>query len=94
MVYRAAALRLMERAGLISDLREQVPFELIPAQWEMAGGKRRCVERACKYVADFTYVDNETGETVVEDAKGFRTREYVIKRKLMLRVHGIRIRET
>jgi hypothetical protein len=34
-----------------------------------------------------------TGETVVEDTKGFRTKDYVIKRKLMLWVHGIKIHE-
>lgn len=86
---RAVALRLMERQGLISGLREQVRYELIPAQLD-AGG--RTVERACWYVADFVYVDSD-GRTVVEDAKGVRTKEYVIKRKLMLAVHGIRIRE-
>ena len=49
---------------------------------------------ACKYVADFVYTDVETGETVVEDTKGFRTDVYKIKRKLMLKVHGIKIKET
>ena len=90
---------MMQRAGLISDLREQVPFELIPAQYGDCGtdqnGKpaRVCVERSCKYVADFVYTLNDSGETVVEDTKGVRTKEYIIKRKLMLWVHGIRIRE-
>ena len=51
------------------------------------------MERAVSYVADFVYVDCATGETVVEDAKGVRTKEYVIKRKLMLWVHGIRVKE-
>lgn len=81
---RAAELRLMERAGLVSDIREQVPFTLIPAQEG---------ERPCRYVADFVYTDTATGRTVVEDTKGVRTKEYVIKRKLMLWVHGVRIRE-
>lgn len=90
---RAAQLHLMERAGLVSDLREQVPYELIPAQYEEVQGKRKLVERACSYVADFVYTDNATGLQVVEDTKGFRTPEYIIKRKLMLHVHGIRIRE-
>lgn len=96
---RAGQLRLMQRAGIISDLREQVPFELIPAQYGTCGtdfkGRpvRVCVEHSCKYVADFVYVDNDTGQTVVEDTKGVRTKDYVIKRKLMLAVHGIRIRE-
>lgn len=81
---RAAELKLWERAGVISNLREQVPFVLIPPQ----DG-----ERACKYIADFVYTDNETGQTVVEDTKGVRTKEYIIKRKLMLYLHGIRIKE-
>lgn len=87
---RAAQLKLMQRAGLISDLREQVPYLLIPAQRDDAG---RLIERQCSYVADFVYVDSD-GRTVVEDTKGVRTKEYVIKRKLMLHVHGIRILET
>lgn len=79
---RAAELRLLERAGKIKDLAEQVPFEVIPKQ---AG------ERATRYIADFTYWQD--GHFVVEDVKGVKTPEYVIKRKLMLHVHGIRIKE-
>lgn len=97
--YRAQELRLMERAGLISDLREQVPYVLIPAQYGECGKdfkgrtSRILLERACSYIADFVYTDKATGQTVVEDTKGFRTKEYIIKRKLMLHVHGIRIKE-
>lgn len=93
--YRAAQLRLMERAGLISDLREQVPYELIPAQYADCdgSGKPTLLERSCRYIADFVYTDRATGHTVVEDTKGMRTKEYIIKRKLMLHVHGIRIKE-
>lgn len=96
---RASQLRLMQHAGIISDLREQVPFELIPAQYGTCGtdfkGKsvRVLLERSCRYIADFVYTDNATGRTVVEDTKGVRTKEYIIKRKLMLAVHGIQIRE-
>lgn len=85
---RFCELRLLERAGAVTDLRRQVKFELIPAQ--RIDGK--VVERACSYVADFVYMEN--GQQVVEDAKGMRTQEYRLKRKLMLWVHGIRIRET
>lgn len=84
---RYCELKLMQRAGLISDLQMQVSFELIPSQ-RIAG---KVVERACSYVADFVY--QQDGQTVVEDTKGFKTPEYIIKRKLMLWVHGIRIRE-
>ena len=95
---RAMILKSMLRSGLISDLREQVPYELIPAQYGECGkdlkGKtvKVLLERACRYVADFVYVDVGTGQTIVEDTKGVRTKEYIIKRKLMLAVHGIRIR--
>lgn len=87
--YRAQQLKLWLKAGVISDLREQVPFILIPSQTNAEGIK----ERAVRYIADFVYIDNETGRTVVEDTKGFRTPEYIIKRKLMLQVHGITIKE-
>ena len=89
----------MQRAGLISDLREQVAYELIPAQYGECGkdlkGKttRPLLERSLKYIADFVYTDKATGQTVVEDTKGVRTKEYIIKRKLMLYLHGIRIKE-
>lgn len=86
---RACQLKLMERAGLISNLREQVVFLLIPSQTNGEGIE----EKPVKYKADFVYIDNATGQTVVEDTKGFRTPEYIIKRKLMLQVHGITIKE-
>ena len=81
---RAAELKLMERAGVIDDLREQVRFEVVPSQ---SG------ERAVHYVADFVYLDRRTNKIVVEDVKGVKTDVYKIKRKLMLLVHGIRIQE-
>ena len=84
---RKRDLELMERAGLITDLRCQVPYILIPAQY--IDGK--CVEKSCKYVADFVY--RKDGELVVEETKGFKTKDYIIKRKLMLHIYGIRIRE-
>ena len=81
-------LRLMERAGLISDLKRQVVFCLIPNLKDDSG---KIIERAVKYVADFCYIQN--GMAVVEDVKGIRTREYVLKRKMMLYFHGIRVKE-
>ena len=79
-------LNLMLRARIIEDLQRQVRFELIPKQ----DG-----ERACTYIADFVYIDRKTGQKVVEDVKSpaTRTEAYRIKRKLMLLVHGIRIKE-
>lgn len=94
-------LQLMQKAGLITELRRQVKFELIPSQkYEGA-----TVERAVYYVADFTYYQD--GEYVVEDVKPtdksgkvskyYKTTEayrmFVIKRKLMLYQHGIKVRE-
>ena len=84
---RWAELKLLERAGEIQNLRRQVSFELIPSQRE--NGK--VIERPVNYVADFVYMEN--GKMVVEDTKGFRTKDYIIKRKLLLHEYGIRIKE-
>lgn len=99
---RYRELSLLERAGEISDLKMQVPFELLPPAFETyerygnSGKKlkdgRRCIERGVVYKADFVYKDRH-GKTVVEDTKGVRTKEYILKRKMMLFIHGIRIRE-
>jgi len=93
-------LKLAEAAGAIGNLQRQVHFELIPVQREPdtrgpKGGLKqgRVIERKVEYVADFVYTDLHTGSTVVEDTKGMRLKDYVIKRKLMLYMHGIRIKE-
>lgn len=99
---RYQELKLLEKSGEISDLRLQVEYVLIPSQYEDTGEtykkginkgkpKTKLVERSVSYFADFVYKEN--GQTVVEDTKGVRTKEYIIKRKLMLLMHGIRIRE-
>ena len=87
---RGVELRLMERAGLISDLCAQVRYTLIPAQ--RRDGK--VVERAATYVADFVYKDSN-GATVVEDVKSPATRTdvYKLKKKLMLWRFGIEVKE-
>ena len=96
---RYCELKLLLKAGKISGRRCQVPFRLVPEQRGVdtlgpRGGRRRgkLIEKAVDYVADFVYLDGD-GKTVVEDAKGVRTKEYIIKRKLMLWLHGIRVRE-
>ena len=98
-------MQLLEKQqnGEISSLQTQVKYVLIPSQYESYEryGKngqrlkdgRRLVEKECFYIADFVYIDNRTGKTVVEDTKGFKTKDYVIKRKLMLLIHGIKIKE-
>lgn len=86
---RWGALRLLEEEGEILNLRRQVKFVLIPAQ--RIDGK--VVERECSYYADFVYTDRITNQTICEDVKGVRTKDYIIKRKLMLQKYGIRIKE-
>ena len=106
---RYQQLLLLERAGEIADLRRQVKYVLIPAQREkstavITRGKNKgeqklgkVIEPEFSYYADFVYYDVNRDETVVEDAKGYRDgsayRIFVIKRKLMLWRHGIRVRE-
>ena len=68
--------------GLIKDLRLQVKYQL-----NQEGSF------SYTYIADFVYTDVATGREIVEDAKGYRTREYRKKAKLMKELHGIEVRE-
>ena len=103
---RFCELSLLVRAGAITELKRQVEFELLPAQFEdiptgeiyrqgerkgQPKYKRVCVEKSVKYVADFVYKEN--GKYIVEDTKGFKTKDYILKRKMMLYFHGIKIKE-
>lgn len=97
---RYQQLRLLEKGGYIKNLERQVKYILIPAQREPdiigpKGGvkKGKLIEHECSYIADFRYLDVASGGLVVEDTKGFKTEKYLIKRKLMLYIHGIRIQE-
>ncbi len=83
---RWVVLKLMQREGKIHYLKRQVPYVLIPSQKKSVGS-----ERPVKYIADFVY--EQDGVPVVEDTKGVRTADYIIKRKLMLQVYGIEIKE-
>ena len=85
---RYSELKLLQRAGEIFDLQRQVPFTLIPKQTR--DGK--VIERPCVYKADFVYKEKD-GTEVVEDVKGVCTKEYRIKKKLMLWQFGIVVRE-
>lgn len=80
---RYRELKLMERAKAIQDLKLQVAFPLI---------KKSKYGREIKYVSDFTYYDN--GKLIVEDAKGFKTDVYKLKKRLMAEIYGIVIKET
>lgn len=104
---RYKELKTLERAGIIHDLKRQVKYVLIPAQYERTSSvyvkgnnkgkpkKGRLIERECAYYADFVYLQD--GNTIVEDVKGYRDGQaynlFVIKRKLMLYVHGIAVKE-
>lgn len=96
-------LVLLEHAGEISNLQRQVKFTLIPAQYEGTGevytkGKQKgkpkpgkLLEREVSYYADFVYFEGD--QLVVEDTKGIKTKDYIIKRKMMLYFNRIKIRE-
>lgn len=87
--HRYLVLKGMEEDGSIEDLRRQVRYELVPA-FDVDGKHYRPVF----YVADFVYVDKETGKEVVEDVKGVRTDVYKLKSKLFARRYGMSIKET
>ena len=96
---RYEQLLLLEKAGEITDLQMQVKYVLIPAQYATVQDghkmKRKCIEREVTYVADFVYRDKNQ-KLHVEDTKNPYLRKeprYVIKRKMMLYFHGIRIEE-
>lgn len=81
---RYQELRLLEQAGEISNLRLQVPFELIPkSKYGMP----------IRYIADFVYNDN-LGNLIVEDAKGVKTAVYRLKRRMIAEKYGIEVKET
>lgn len=96
---RYCELQILQKQGVISDLRLQVPYELLPAIYEditiqlktKTKTKRKLVQRATTYVADFVYTRD--GKEVVEDTKGFRTKEYELKKKMMRSLLGIEIQE-
>ena len=84
---RAFQLKLMQEAGQIRNLREQVSYLLIPKQ----DG-----ERSAKFIVDFTYEEwaGNGWRFVAEDVKGLRTDVYILKRKMLRFLHGIAVRET
>lgn len=104
---RYKELKMLEKAGIIHDLKRQVKYVLIPAQYERTSSvyikgnnkgkpkKGRLIERECAYYADFVYMQDNN--TIVEDVKGYRNGQaynlFVIKRKLMLYVHGVTVKE-
>ncbi len=83
---RYQELLLLQKNGIITDLKRQVPYTLVPA---FNLGRKRY--RPMSYIADFVYKEN--GKEVVEDTKGYRTEVYKIKKKLMAYIYQIEIRE-
>lgn len=79
--HRYRQLKLLLAGGKITDLEMQKRYKIT------VNG-----QLICTYVSDFDYVEN--GQKVTEDVKGMRTSVYKIKRKLMMAVHGIDIRES
>ena len=69
-------LKSMEDSGIISNLQTQVSFELQPKYTTKDGRKIRAIT----YRADFQYIRD--GVMYVQDSKGFRTKEYALKRKM------------
>lgn len=99
---RCDALHLLLRGGKIDSLEFQKDYLLIPALYKeielseryksgknkgQPKTKRVCEEKKVVYRADFVYIDKETGNTVIEDCKGMRTKEYILKRKLMKQLY-------
>lgn len=80
---RYQELKLLEQAGEISGLDRQVSFDLFGANGVKVG----------RYVSDFVYLDRKTMHLIIEDSKGMRTREYILKKKLM-QAQGYAIRES
>lgn len=96
---RWCELKLLLAAGEISNLQRQVKITLIPAQREpdiigKRGGRKpgKLLEHEVSYIADFAYRDKK-GDWVIEDTKGLRTKDYIIKRKMLLFLWGIKITE-
>lgn len=86
---------------MIRDLQRQVHFQLTPTYREPdtigpRGGvkKGKVIIDKSEYIADFCYVDTKTGEYIVEDVKGYKTPDYVLKKKFLYHLRGIMIHET
>ena len=98
---RWQTLKWMEKAGLIRDLQRQVHFQLTPQVREPdtigpRGGvkKGKVILEKAEYIADFTYIETDSGKFVVEDTKGWKTPEYILKKKMLYHLRGILIYES
>lgn len=91
----------MERNGLITDLKRQVTYELLPQQTKVVRKALKTkvkevvkvVERPMQYTCDFTYYDKD-GEFIAEEFKGSKyciDEAVRIKKKLLYYFHGIEL---
>ena len=99
---RYIILKDAENKGVISDLRMQVKFELIPAVKETYIQHLKTKDKECTktlqlpitYTCDFAYIkDNELVIEDVKISKSMLPKEYVLKKKMMFALKGIKIRE-
>ena len=84
-------LKLLQRAGEITELKTQIPFVLLDSVNIIKNGKKS-KQSAVKYIADFVYI-NDLGIEVVEDVKGYKTSEYKKKKKIVEHLFKIKITE-
>ena len=75
-------LKLLERAGEIVDVELQRPFALTISGFLI-----------CTYRCDFSYISKKDGRFHVVDCKGVRTKDFIIKKKLMKAILGIDVEE-
>lgn len=72
---RYIGLKQMEKLGIIKNLQRQVKYELQPS-FKFNGKTIRSIN----YIADFVYIQD--GIEIIEDVKGMRTKEYILKKKM------------
>lgn len=92
---RWGELKLLEKKGEISELQRQLPFRIGILYYKpkcFIYVNHDCFKSEIVYKADFTYIENK--KLVVEDTKGYHTREYKKKKMLMKKIYGIDVRET
>ena len=86
-------MQILKRAGLIRNLERQPEFLILVST--LYGTSPRPLVRVGRYRADFRYVDTDTGQLVIEDAKSpaTRTTAYRLRKRLVEAIHGVTIRE-
>lgn len=89
---RYGELKLLQQVGRIRDLRLQPAYPLHIVKLYRNGWPIE-IATVSTYIGDFEYTDCQSGEIVTEDAKGFKTETYRLKRKLVEAIHGITIQE-